>query len=427
MRPNPPWLLALLLWTTALNASPLPEPLHLQQALRLAAQTDHPELLKARARLAAGLAQRDLAERANDLEANLSAGLRLVDPASRAADQTSNDSYLRLSVSKRLYDFGRQQAGQALAEAQIAGSQLHLLNARQQRRLEVMQCFFAVLLADLRHERNSEAMAVAYVGLDKARSRQQQQQLSELDLMRQEQAYQLSQQHLKISDNARRRSRHRLALALNRPGQLSARLEPGKLSGLRRAIPALEGLIEQALSDSPLLAALRSEIRQQRQRVKQVIAEQRPSISGSLGATAYARQMGSYSPLTAELTLQIPLFAGARNRAEQAQAESEVLLKSAELKAAELELRHRLTQLWSELHDLQARRAALQQAADYHELNLDRSRALYQMEVSTDLGDAMLRISQQRLDEAELNYRAELVWAEIDALGGRLSKRNNPG
>ncbi|QFY89279.1 TolC family protein [Magnetovirga frankeli] len=427
MRPNPPWLLALLLWTTALNASPLPEPLHLQQALRLAAQTDHPELLKARARLAAGLAQRDLAERANDLEANLSAGLRLVDPASRAADQTSNDSYLRLSVSKRLYDFGRQQAGQALAEAQIAGSQLHLLNARQQRRLEVMQCFFAVLLADLRHERNSEAMAVAYVGLDKARSRQQQQQLSELDLMRQEQAYQLSQQHLKISDNARRSSRHRLALALNRPGQLSARLEPGKLSGLRRAIPALEGLIEQALSDSPLLAALRSEIRQQRQRVKQVIAEQRPSISGSLGATAYARQMGSYSPLTAELTLQIPLFAGARNRAEQAQAESEVLLKSAELKAAELELRHRLTQLWSELHDLQARRAALQQAADYHELNLDRSRALYQMEVSTDLGDAMLRISQQRLDEAELNYRAELVWAEIDALGGRLSKRNNPG
>ena len=45
------------------------------------------------------------------------------------------------------------------------------------------------------------------------------------------------------------------------------------------------------------------------------------------------------------------------------------------------------------------------------------------MEVNTDLGDSMVGISQQRLDEATLKFRAELLWAEIDALAGRLLDR----
>ncbi len=418
-------LASALLWlfSAALAASSLPEPLHLHQALSLAAKTDHPDILRARARLAAGLAERDLADLENAVEAEFSAGLRFIEPARRAIDQDSNDSYLRFDLSKRLYDAGRQEAAEAVAEAQIAGSQHRLIDARQQRQLIVMQRFFDVLLADLRHERNNEAMAVAFIAFDKARSRVEKQQLSELELLKREQDYQLSQQRLKASDNARRTARSSLALALNRPGQLSAELRPGKLGALQRSIPALDGLINQALAGNPHLAALRSEVQQERQRVRQVAAEQKPTLSGSLGAAAYARQMGSYNPLAAELTLEVPLFAGDRNRAELARARSGVLLKSAEVQAVELEVQQRLTELWGDLQDLQAQRGTLQRAAEYHEMNLDRSRALYQMEVSADLGDSMVRVSQQRLDEAELSYRAERVWAEIDALTGRLLRR----
>ncbi|MBF0256134.1 MAG: TolC family protein, partial [Gammaproteobacteria bacterium] len=221
----------------------LPEPLDLQQALRLASEGDHPALLQAQARLAAGSAALDLAERENDPQAALVAGLRLIEPSPVATDQDSNDSYLKLNLSKRLYDFGRQQAGEAVAEASLASVELHLLAARQQRQLEVMQRFFGVLLADLRHARDNEAMAVAYIGFDKARSRVQTQQMSELELLRREQDYQLSRQQLASSDNARRAARSALALALNRPGQLPASLRPGKLGALQRRIPALDGLI----------------------------------------------------------------------------------------------------------------------------------------------------------------------------------------
>ncbi|MBF0256133.1 MAG: TolC family protein, partial [Gammaproteobacteria bacterium] len=152
-------------------------------------------------------------------------------------------------------------------------------------------------------------------------------------------------------------------------------------------------------------------------------AEQNPRVSGRLGAVAYRREMGSYAPLEAELTLEVPLFGGERNKAQRAQAQSAVMLKSAELKAAELEVQQHLTQLWMELKDLKLRQESLKTQAAYRELNLDRSRALYEMEVNTDLGDSMVRISQQRLDEAELSYQAELTWAEIDALSGRLLQR----
>lgn len=418
------WL-ALLLCPALLLAEALPEPLHLHQALHLASDSGHPDILKAQAYLAEGLAERDLASSENDVAAGLSAGLRMIEPARRAIDQDPNDSYLRLDLSKRLYDSGRQQAAEALAEAQISAGELRLLDARQQRQLEVMRRFFEVLLADLRHVRNNEAMAIAYIGMDRARSRVEIQQLSELDLMAREQDYQRAQQQLRASDNARRMARAALALALNRPGQLSTELRPGKLTALQRTLPEQEALIQQALAENPRIVALRREVQKERERIKRVEAEQKPTLTASIGAAAYARELGSYNPLAAELTLEVPLFAGQRNQAELAKARSGVMLKSAELKAAELQVQQRLIELWMELQDVHNRRQVLQSAADYHEMNLDRSRTLYQMEVSTDLGDSMVRISQQRLDEAELNYRAELLWAELDALAGRLLKRSN--
>ena len=57
---------------------------------------------------------------------------------------------------------------------------------------------------------------------------------------------------------------------------------------------------------------------------------------------------------------------------------------------------------------------------DYRELYLDRSRALYELEVKTDLGDAMTEITAVNLDRARAEFAWLMTLAELDALRGRL-------
>ena len=65
---------------------------------------------------------------------------------------------------------------------------------------------------------------------------------------------------------------------------------------------------------------------------------------------------------------------------------------------------------------------ALQVRGDYRELYLDRSRALYELEVKTDLGDAMTEISALRLDTAFAEFEWMTTQAELAALAGLLPR-----
>lgn len=58
---------------------------------------------------------------------------------------------------------------------------------------------------------------------------------------------------------------------------------------------------------------------------------------------------------------------------------------------------------------------ASQTAADY---NLDYKRAIYENELQTDLGNAMVRITQTDYDALEFNLKRALLWANMQALTG---------
>ena len=86
----------------------------------------------------------------------------------------------------------------------------------------------------------------------------------------------------------------------------------------------------------------------------------------------------------------------------------------------ELELRQAVLDLWLEIGSLRARLQELDSLGRYRDLYLDRSRALYEMEVTADLGDAMVGTSDHRLQQARAEYDMALAWAHLDALTGRL-------
>ncbi len=411
-------LLAFAVWADQLPAL-LPEPLTLATALTFA-EAPHPDLERQSAVLAAAGAEERLAESAYGTRISLEGGLRLIDPSVVALDQSGNDSSLRLKVRKRLYDFNRTRAAVAAASAGVRGSEWMYLHARQKRYLEIMTRFFDVLLADLEYARDSEATAVAFVRADKARDRHELGQLSDVNLLERESAYQEQLQLRTTSAMRQRTTRSLLAIAVNRPGQLPTELEMPRLPALERAPEELDTLTRLALARAPQLRALREQVAGAGEKVRAARAGNNAVLRGELEAAAWARRSSSRHPLAAALVLELPLYKGGAVAAKVARERALMRERMSILERETQHVRQTVLELWLELDTLRMEQRALAALGDFRDLYLDRSRALYELEVATDLGDAMTRISDYRLRKAENEFRTALVWAQLDALTGRL-------
>lgn len=402
-------------------ADPLPQPLTLEYALSLA-DAPHPQLQQADALVDVARAEQSRVDAIDNVKVDLELAARLIDPSYRSQDiePSNNDSWAKLRIHKQLYDFGRNDYLTEAADAQFRGRQLDLLNVRQQRRLEVTARYFDVLLADLEQARDTEAMAIAFVRLDRARSRNELGQLSDIDLLELESRYQELLRRQRASQAKQRASRSRLALSLNLPDQLPSDLEFPVLSALQRPPGEVEPLEDAALADNPELRALREAVAAARKRTEAARAGNGAVIRGEIQGAAYNRSLGSSDPFVAGLVLDVPLSTGGALEAEAARNRALMRQKQAQLAARELEVRQTVLDLWLELQTLDARRRELESLGEFRELDFDRSRTLYELEATSDLGDAMTRISEVRLLQAQTDFKTALAWARLDALTGRL-------
>lgn len=407
----------LALWQGESLADALPEPLTLEAALSHS-QALHPELLLAEARREAALAERQRAEARYGTEVTLLARARAVEPSAlgRQLRDTRNDSDVRLQLNRRLYDFGQTRARVAAAEAASTGQDHHLEAVREQRLLEVMARFLEVRLADLAFQVQDEAMAIAYVRTDRARNRHELGQLGDVELLALETRYQEVRLARYRAQTEQRNSRARLAQALARPGELSATLVQPQFPGNGRAVPDLETLETTALAGNPRLLALRAELAARQQRLAAARGGGRPVLSGSLAASDYYRQGGSDDDLEAELRLEIPLGTGGRVAADTALARADLRAAEAALREAEWELRQELFELQQEIQVLQAQRDEVRVTTDFRDLELDQKRTEYELEFTSDLGDAMVRFSEVRLQQARNEYELALAWARLAML-----------
>ena len=113
-----------------------------------------------------------------------------------------------------------------------------------------------------------------------------------------------------------------------------------------------------------------------------------PVISGELDASYYNRETNTTHPFGASLVLEVPAD-GRCQDAGFADARAKWRASQARLAAAENALSQEVLDLVLRLGNLRLTIEGLKVRGDYRELYLDRSRALYELEVKTDLGDAM--------------------------------------
>ncbi|MFO7603779.1 MAG: TolC family protein [Gammaproteobacteria bacterium] len=398
----------------------LPEPLTLEYALSLA-QDLHPSMQRMDASIQRALAAKQMVDTDNSLEINLEAQARWVEPSHVAPDQ-HDDHRLGVIARKRLYDFGRQESKSNAANLDLEGQQLRYRQALQEHRLEVMRLYFDVLLADLKFIRDNEEMAVAYIQWDRIQERYRLKQAIDVDVLALETEYQKVRRTRFQSQAMQRQTRARLAAALNRPHNLPANLVPPELPVLSEKLDDFEELQQQALEHNPALQVLRKRLHATQQRLEAARSAYDPSLSGQLEAYSYSRELGSSDKWRAGITLDVPLYTGNRSQAVVAQAKADEYQLQAELKELEYDITQAVLEAWLNIDILGVQRQEMQTRANYEEAALDQSRAIYELELKTDLGFSMVRVSEAEYQARKTDYELAMAWERLKLLTGQLDR-----
>ncbi len=402
----------------------LPQPLTLADALKYSRQ-DMPGLEAARAVQDGAQAEVYSAQALTGVTLSVTGRLRALHPASKSTDSSANDSSASLLLRKRLYDFGHSSALEQAAMQRVQGADWQYCEARQQQTLQVMRGFFDVLLADLEYARDNEAMSIAFIAMDKAREHSALKRLSDVVLLETEAEYQKSRR-IRYASEARQRSRRSaLAIAMGRPEDLVSDVVMPAIPDISKPLPGYEQLMTEVLEHNPRLLALRASLASARSQLQAARASDGPVLHGELDASVYNRTTASRHPLAAGLVLEVPLLTGGARDARIARANAKQRAVRAEKLALQRELRQTVLDLTLDLGILKVRLQELTAQADFRELYLDRSRALYELEVKTDLGDAMTQISAVRLKAARAQFDWVMTMARLDALRGRLLEKEN--
>ncbi len=399
---------------------PLPVPLTLEFALSLAS-ADHPELQIEVAELARAKAEQRRVDAETGVNVTLSGRLRWIDPpSSRIVPSSRDDHLIQLSLEKSLYDFGRSTAKENMTLAERNQRALIYLDTFARHRISIMAVFFDVLLADQAHTRDTEEMSMTFVNSDRARQRNELGQLSDIELMETLSLFQASRLRQARSEAAQRSTRARLADLLNRPGQLSEELSIPRLRFTARTPPEdVNDWFVSLEQGNPQLRALMAQQTSAKAQLSLARADDNPVLLGQLKVSEYTRALGGNDNWQAGIFLDVPLFDGGRSAALQARSRAELRKVEANLEQQRRVLRQELLDIWIELQTLQVEKQSLASDQKYRDLYLDLRRAQYELEVASDLGDAMVGMSALRYRVMQADFATALAWARIDALLGQ--------
>ena len=115
-----------LIYLPLLMAEPLPDPLVLEQAMGMADDAQHYQIIEAQASIVEARSELERAEANLGFRAQLEVEAAYIDPSPIAFDQTSNDSHVSLRLIKPLYDFGSSTKNILAAQTEQMALQNHM-------------------------------------------------------------------------------------------------------------------------------------------------------------------------------------------------------------------------------------------------------------------------------------------------------------
>lgn len=398
--------------------SKLPDPFSMQQAMEMANDMQHYQILEAQSAMASTLSQLELAESKMGFRAQLELEAAYIEPSRIALDQSQNDGSATLRLIKPLYDFAGSDEKVLAANIEYAALNDYMQYIILQRKLDISRQFLEVILTDLKYTWDNEAMAIAFVRFDADKDRYALSQISDVDMLESENRYMDILHQRSLSEMNQRHSRAVLAELLNRPTQLPSNLNRPEFDNSKLKLPEYSLLLDKVMLNNPMIKLSEKRLEAANQRMIAAGQQLHPRLDAEIQVSEYARLQGSNDEWRAQLSLVVPLYENASIKSDVAKARAGWLKQRAELLNIKMQIRKQLLQLWQSIDVLSKRREQLQTSLAFRELNLDKSRALYEMEVKTDLGNSMVAISEVQYKQAKNEFELALAWMQLRILAG---------
>jgi len=413
------WLLAIL--PLASLATALPEPLTLAAALDTARNETHYDLVEIDQRLREIKAELGIEQGDNGFSLDFVGRIRQVGLSEEARSRDDNDdgddNAASLILSRPLYDFGLQDSreNQFALQLQALEHQKRLLI--EQRRLEIMEKYFAVLTADNNFIAENEALAMGFIHYDNAVEDQELGLVAELEVLRLQAEYEVIRQKRYLAEHQQRLTRAMLAEAMGHPERLPSELEVPKIDSDRPIPDDFDALVNRALLNSLEAYVAQSNTQAAQAAIGIAEASDNPSLDMQFEVSSYQRESRTRDDWRAGLYLEIPLYSGSSPaRVNQAVARHKQAL--AHQQQIQSHLRLEILGLWQQLQQLRLEIQGKTIEQDYRDKYLDRSRAEYELEFRTDLGDSMVLFSRSRAERLQALYAFELAYQRLSALVG---------
>jgi len=274
-----------------------------------------------------------------------------------------------------------------------------------------------VLNADNFFLSENEALAIGFIRFDNAVQDQELGLASEIEVLQLRAEYEVIRQKRQLAEQQQRLSRSILTEAMGYPGQLSSELEKPQIDAQRKLPEDVNMLVTRALQNSLEARVANANTRAAQAAIAIAESEGGPSLDLELELSTYQRETNTRDDWRAGLYIEIPLYNGS-SPARVNLAMAQYRQAMAGQQQLESHLRLEVLRLWQQLQQLQLEIAGRNIERDYRERYLDRSRAEYELEYKTDLGDSMVLYSRSNAERLRALYAFELAYQRLVALVG---------
>lgn len=378
----------------------------------------HPGIMASMADIQLAKARQLQADSRNDIDISLNGRLQWIGPSELASNRSHDDHKISLNARKILYDFGRGLTRRTVARESVLSTEMQLEYQRGLKVLDIKRRYLDVLLSDLDFAAENEAISIAFIRTNRLEQRADFGEVSELDLLEAQAAYQLSLAKRNAAELRQRSSRAMFAEVIGLPNQLSENFEKPNLNDITADLPDVKPLLQSAMENQAGVKSLKLKLEALQTKLTGLKLSHYPTLTGFGEIADYSRTEGGSDEWRLGVALAVPLYQGGRTAA----ASAEVKAKSASVQAMLSELRADIRQevltRWQNISLLKLRLNQADLEIDSRDLYLDKARALYQMNVRSDLGDAMTRFSRARYNQAKVAFDLLLAREKLKLLTG---------
>ena len=328
-------------------------------------------------------------------------------------------SHAFIKINKVLYD-QNVEINQNAAKSTVKNTEFALQQLKIDKTTQVMQAFFNIILADMRHETVLERLAISAIRANRIQDNFDVEDASEVELLEKRTLTQLDVVKRIEAEAAQITTRAKLAQLLNiayenRPDNL---VKPDLTYFFKKELAGFEIWQKKIQLSNLELGELRrvlANLKQQRnleKNNKEIVI----SSNIKLGEQSYdSSKNGNWR---AVISFIMPFGQSQSQKNKTSKLLTKIKQQQLRIEQRTQALNQQALSLWLKLKTLKQRHQALTTELDYRDLYLELARANYEMEIKSDIGSAMSNLTDTEWKLTKNEFDFVIVFIQLQQLAG---------